>query len=131
GTPLYQVNEMSYPTKITRPDPRTLYNLFPPAADMPEFELVPADEVPSPYNELLVHEHHMTVTVERHHGSLVDVRILARHQDDGTYARKILLISQKTGKIVQFGIVRVHLRFCSDAVRKELVAGQSAVGRLL
>ena len=122
---------MSYPTRITRPDPRTLYNLFPPADDMPEFELVPADEVPSPYRELLVHEHHMTVTVERHHGSLVDVRILERRQDNSAYARKILLARQSDGRVVQFGIMRVHLNYCSEAVRQEIVAGQTPLGRIL
>jgi hypothetical protein len=122
---------MNLPLNRTSPDVRTLYALFPPADDMPEFEFVSGDEVPSPYKELLVHEHHMTVTVEHHHGDLVDVRILARRQDDDAYARKILLALQKTGRVVQFGIMRVHLRYCSPEVRAEIVAGQTPLGRIL
>jgi hypothetical protein len=73
----------------------------------------------------------MTVTVEAHHGDLVDVRILARRHQGDSYSRKIVLALQKTGRIVQFGIVRIRLDCCSAAVRDEIVAGQTPVGRIL
>jgi hypothetical protein len=122
---------MNMPARIVGPDLRTLFALFPPGNDLPEYEFVPADEVPPPYHGLLVHEHHMTVTVERHHGDLVDVRILARRQDGGSYARKILLALQGNGRVVQFGIMRVRLGYCSPAVRAEIIAGQTPLGRIL
>ena len=81
-----------------------LYALFPGDA-LPSYEIIPGAEMPQPYRGLLVHEHHMTVTVEAYHGGPVDVRILDRRQDGSDYARKILLVHQATGKIVQFGIV--------------------------
>jgi hypothetical protein len=110
---------------------KTLFGLFPPADDMPEYEYVAADEVPPPYHGLLVHEHHMTVTVEAHHGSLVDVRVLAHRQDGDSYARKILLALQSNGRIVQFGIARVNLGYCSPEVRAEIVAAGKPLGRIL
>ena len=113
---------MSIPTRPYGPDLHALFALFPPAGDPPEFTFVPADEVPPPYHGLLVHEHHMTVTVEAHHGDLVDVRVLTRQQQGDSYARKILLTLQGSGRVVQFGIMRVHLRHCSEAVRAEIVA---------
>jgi hypothetical protein len=122
---------MSIPAKVVGPDLRALFALFPPADDMPEYEFVSADEVPSPYHGLLVHPHHMTVTVEAHHGDLVDVRILDRRQDDDVYARKILLALHGSGRVVQFGIMRVYLRFCSPPVREEIVAGRTPLGRIL
>jgi hypothetical protein len=122
---------MNLSTPLVGPDIRALFALFGPVNDLPEYEYVTADEVPSPYQELLVHEHHMTVTVEKHHGSLVDVRILARRQDNGAYARKILLTLQSTGRVVQFGIMRVNLSLCSEAVRAEIVGGKTPLGRIL
>jgi chorismate-pyruvate lyase len=114
------------------PDLHTLTALFPPVgSEIPEFEFVPADEVPPPYHGLLVHEHHMTVTVEAYHHDLVDVRILARKQTADWYARKILLTLHKTGKVVQFGIMRIRLAYCDRAVRDEIVAGQTPLGRIL
>ena len=92
---------------------------------------MPGDEVPPPYRGLLVHEHHMTVTVEAYHGDLVDVRVLAVHRDEGSYARKILLALQGSGRVVQFGIVRVRLGYCSDAVQKEITAEKTPLGRIL
>jgi chorismate-pyruvate lyase len=117
--------------KFAGPAMKTLFALFPPADDMPEYEHVAPDEVPPPYHGLLVHEHHMTVTVEAHHGSLVDVRVLARCHDGDSYARKILLALQSNGRIVQFGIARVNLRYCSRAVSAEILAARTPLGRIL
>ena len=121
---------MKFPSQPTRPDLRSMLALFPPA-DFTKYDLVPGHEVPRPYRDLLVHEHHMTVTVEFHHGDLVDVRVLAWRLDEEAYARKILLELQSSGRVVQFGIVRVNLRFCSEDVRREILAGQTPFGRIL
>jgi chorismate-pyruvate lyase len=122
---------MTNPAGFQGPDIRTLFALFPPSGDLPEYEFVPADEVPAPYDALLVHEHHMTVTVERHHGSLVDVDILDRVHQGDSYARKILLRLQSTGRVVQFGIARIHLQYCGSPVRREILAGKTPLGRIL
>jgi hypothetical protein len=113
------------------PDLRTLLGLFQSNDVVQSYDVVSADEVPPPYHDLLVHEHHMTVTVEAHHGDLVDVRILERRHEGDSYARKILLTLQQSGKVVQFGIVRVDLRVCSPPVREEIVAGRAPFGRIL
>jgi hypothetical protein len=122
---------MSIPARLAGPDVRTLFAYFPAFDDLSASEVVPADEVPPPHDKLLVHKRHMTVTVEAHHGSLVDVRILDRRQSGDHYARKILLARQDTGQVVQFGIMRINLRFCSKAVRDAIVAGQTPLGRIL
>lgn len=122
---------MSIPRIFHGPDVRALEAIFPHSEGIAECEVVPADQVPAPYGTLLVHEHHMTVTVERHHGSLVDVAILDRRHIGETYARKILLRLQSTGRIVQFGIVRIHLQYCDDEVRREIIAGKTPLGRIL
>jgi chorismate-pyruvate lyase len=114
-----------------RPDLLMLFSLFPPADDVPAFEVIAPEDMPEPYHGLLVHEHHMTVTVEAFHGDLVDVRILARVHRGDSYARKILLALQKTGRIVQFGIARINLAQCSDEVRAAIVAGNVPLGRIL
>jgi truncated hemoglobin YjbI len=87
--------------------------------------------VPPPYHGLLVHEHHMTVTVEAHHGDRVDVRVLDRSVVGDSYARKILLVLQGSSRVVQFGIMRVHLQYCSPEVRAEIVAAHTPLGRIL
>ncbi|HYV37499.1 MAG TPA: hypothetical protein VE988_17470 [Gemmataceae bacterium] len=122
---------MSDPVHSSGPDVRGLFALFPPSSFMARFEIVPAEQVPPPYHELLVHEHHMTVTVEKHHGEKVDVKILERLKGDKAYARKILLVTQNSKRVVQFGLVRIHLDYCSQEVRDEILAGNTPLGRIL
>src|SRR5439155_19037055 len=82
-------------------------------------------------HDLLVHNHHMTVTVEAFHGDLVNVRILSRLHAGDSYSRKILLTLQGNGKVVQYGIMRIHFRYCTVAVRDEVLAGMTPLGRIL
>ena len=113
------------------PDLATLFELFPPTSYLRDFDVVPGDQVPEPYHRLLVHEHHMTVTVESHHGSLVDVRVLEAKRDGDSYARKILLAKQSDGRIVMFGLVRIWLNYCSKEVGDAILAEQTPIGRIL
>jgi chorismate-pyruvate lyase len=117
--------------EVKGPDLRELLSLFPSVGDLLEYEQVPADEVPEPYSTLLVHPNHMTITVEAHHGDLVNVVILERRQDEDSYARKILLTRRGDGTVVQFGIMRIKLRYCNEAVREEILLGQTPLGRIL
>jgi chorismate-pyruvate lyase len=73
----------------------------------------------------------MTVTLESFHKSPVDVHILACYQEGDIYARKIILTTQSTGRIVLFGIVRMDLSKCSAPVREAIVAGNTPLGRVL
>jgi hypothetical protein len=113
------------------PDLHTLFHLFPPASYLRDFDVVPADQVPEPYHKLLVHEHHMTVTVEAHHGSLVDVKVLERKRDGDSYARKILLAKKSDGRIVMFGLVRIWLNYCSRQVSDAIISEKTPIGRIL
>src|SRR5262245_42354001 len=91
------------------PELPTLYTLFRPEIPPPVHEVVAAEAVPEPYRRLLVHAEHMTVTVEAFYNSLVNVRVLESRRDGDVYARKILLTLQSDGRVVLFGIIRVHL----------------------
>ena len=113
------------------PDLRELFLLFRSEDALPRCEIIPPEEMPQPYHDLLIHEQHMTVTVEAHHGDLVNVNILKNRLDGDHYARQILLTLQKSGKVVQFGIVRVNLSFVSQEVREEILAGKTPFGRIL
>jgi len=113
------------------PDLRDLFDLFPPAPYLGAYTVVPAAEVPEPYHSLLVHEHHMTVTVEAHHGGLVDVKVLEKKHEGNSYSRKILLKLQRDGRVVQFGLVRIWLHYCNPEVAAEIVSEKTPIGRVL
>lgn len=94
-------------------------------------EHVPGSTVPEPYKTMLVHEHHMTVTMENYHQSSVDVRVLESRLEGEHYARKILLTKSGTDTVVQFGIVRFDFRFVTPAVKEEILQGDIPLGRVL
>jgi len=114
------------------PELETLVALF---YDAPE-ELgycrdVAREELPPVYRKLLAHDHHMTVTVEKHHGSLVDVEVLDSRSNSNHYARKILLRRQSDGRVVQFGIMRLNFAYVSGKVRREVESRSAPLGRIL
>lgn len=95
------------------------------------FQELGSPDVPQPYRQLLAHHKHMTVSVEAHHKSPVDVQVLAVSRDNDHYSRKILLSRKSDGRVVQFGIVRLHLPFLDEAVRHEIEQESTPLGRIL
>lgn len=100
-------------------------------SDLGRWLTVDPEAMPRPYRSLLVHNEHMTVTVEAHHASRVNVRVLEVRREDDWYARKILLTSADTDRVVQFGIMRIDFRHCTRAVEEAVVAAKTPLGRIL
>lgn len=111
---------------------RSLTDMFP--EPRPLFEKVvhiPSATTPEPYRHLLVHNHHMTVAMEEFHQTLVDVKVLAEKLEANLYCRKILLLKHGTDEVVQFGLVRFNFDYVTKAVRDEILAGETPLGRVL
>lgn len=92
---------------------------------------IPSALTPEPYKTMLVHDHHMTVAMETYHRSTVDVKVLDHRLEGNDYTRKILLLKHATDVPVQFGIVRFRLDYVTEAVRNEIIAGKTPLGRIL
>lgn len=99
--------------------------------ELGRFDEVAADEMPAEFRRQLAHELHMTVTVEAFHGCRVDVRVLRKRSTPTHYAREILLLRQSDALVVQHGIMRVNLAYLDDAVRREILAEGTPLGRVL
>jgi chorismate-pyruvate lyase len=113
------------------PEYSALYGRFPDADGMPTVEAIPSYEIPEPYRALLVHHHHMTVTVEKQYGERVDVRVLESRREGSDYSRKILLELAGSRRVVQFGIVGIDLDLLSPTVRDQITAQGTPLGRVL
>jgi len=100
-------------------------------SDLGVFESVGSAAVPNPYGKLLDHHSHMTVAVESHFNSPVNVRVVRTKKDDTWYAREILLSTQDDHTIVQYGIVRIRFKMLSKPVWREIEAGLKPLGRVL
>jgi hypothetical protein len=109
-------------------DIKELFGLF---GETPPTHTVVGDaDVPEPYHGLLVHPHHMTVTVEKYFGGPVEVQVLMRKFRGDNYARMIMLVDA-SGQVVQFGIVRIRLDRVSKEVRDAIIAENAPLGRIL
>lgn len=111
-----------------------LCSLFPEPEDEPLFlraEHIAREATPEPYHRMLVHEHHMTVTMESFHDCSVDVVVVASKYDRDLYCRKILLKKHGTDKNVQFGIVRFNFGFVTDSVKEQIESESIPLGRVL
>ena len=123
-------------------------------ATLGQFEQV--TEVPAPFDQLLDHNHHMTVTVEAFHGDEVDVIVHRSRSSlkDGnsvwqnnpklkadqriaiaastvSYSREITLVTHRSGSTVQYGIVRLNPAMLQRPVWMEIAGGETPLGRVL
>jgi chorismate-pyruvate lyase len=123
---------MVTPSRRATPELIALAKLFYPSLEeLGDFQEVSEGELPETPRKLLWHDAHMTVTVEAHHKSSVDVRVLDTHTTATHYSRRILLTRQTDGRVVQFGIVRLNSTFLADEVRTEIESQQTPLGRIL
>lgn len=109
-----------------------LISLFYPRMEtLGEFKNAAASECPEAYRAMLAHSAHMTVTLERRHGSAVSVDVLESRTTDTHYLRKIILRRVSDQRVVQYGIVRLSLDALKAEVRDEIMAQQTPLGRVL
>ena len=102
-----------------------------PARELGTFTKCSVGEVPEPYRGLLAHTNHMTVTVESYYQDSVDVEVLRSSIDQEQYCREILLKTHSGGTVVQYGIVRLGMRFLPELPRAEILQQKKPLGRVL
>lgn len=96
-----------------------------------EMDVLSGLEVPPPYDRLLVHEGHMTVTLETHHGAPVDLNVIEQRNVGEDYGRRLTLGVRANEKTVMAGIMRIRLSCCAENVRAEILSGETPLGRIL
>ena len=105
--------------------------LFPYPGGIAKVEPISGDLVPPPYGELLVHRFHMTVTVESYFQDRVNVSVMESRRSETEYARAIFLTLSQTGRVVQFGTVRIELSMLSTEVSQAILSERTPLGRVL
>ena len=97
----------------------------------PEHHQVEPEEIPQPYRDLLVHDRHMTVTLERRHGQAVTVHPYQIHTIGDLYGRKLDLRTTDGGEVVMTGLMLFNFATCEPAVRARIEARQTPLGHIL
>ncbi len=111
---------------------KELFTGFTGADKLPmDFQEISPEEMPSRPRQLLVHQKHMTHTLNAHYGVPVDVHVMERHRENDLYSRKIFLTLKETKTIVEYGLVRLNFRYMPPAVRDTILQEHAPLGSIL
>jgi chorismate-pyruvate lyase len=116
---------------LSYPSLETLFDAVPNPLPVPEYRFLNPQEIPEPYRHLLVHHSHMTIAQEKYHRCRIRVRVLQSQRFNGWYARQIVLLPQSAEKIVQGGMVRIHLTMLDTEVQKAIAREDTPLGHIL
>ncbi len=96
-----------------------------------EVTFVPGESIPQPQHDLLVHFSDMTSTLAQHHGEVITLKVLERHQGPQWYRRHIILETEASRRPVEYGAMRILLPLLSEAARLEVLAARTPLGAVL
>ena len=102
-----------------------------------QFCAVESANVPQPWRQLLDHESHMTVAMEKFYKTTVSLQVVAELKPPATsaadcdwYAREIFLL-HPDGAAIQYGIVRIDLSQVDTATAQAILRAHLPLGRIL
>jgi chorismate-pyruvate lyase len=98
---------------------------------LPAAHRLDGEDVPQPYQRLLVHEDDMTPTLEAFHEERIHLRLLAQRHEGDTYSREVVLTLDDSGRPVEFGAIVIYLQRFPPAARELILAGQCPLGTIL
>jgi chorismate-pyruvate lyase len=98
---------------------------------LPAVVEVKDENIPEPYRSLLVHERDMTPTLESAYQQRIHLRLLRRKILQDVLLRQVVLVTDKSDEIVEFGAIRIHLKVFPDAARQTILEGRLPLGRVL
>ncbi len=94
-------------------------------------ESVAPETLPERFHHLLVHRDHMTIRLSTYYGRSVALRVLDERTDGTVYRRRIVLVLEGSEEVVEFGVVRIDLRFVPEAARREILEQGKPLGDIL
>lgn len=105
--------------------------LLPDEARTRSWQVVPAGDLPDPFNKLLDHREHMTTRLADFHGLPVSLQVQQHAEDGDVYRRRIILTPTGSDFVVEFGLVRIDLAFTAPAVRAAILKRSQPLGDVL
>jgi chorismate-pyruvate lyase len=94
-------------------------------------EACQADDIPDRPRQLLVHQEHMTTTLSGHYGGAVTLDVIRTETTATHYARYIRLREPRHKRIVEVGVMRMHLDSIPASVRDEVLAQRLPFGDIM
>lgn len=94
-------------------------------------EVVTPEQMPETYRQLLVHNRHMTLVLQEHHGKPINLYVMDAVRDGDFYTRKIFLAKGLNAPAIELGVVRLDLRCIEGLPRQEILQQRTPLGAVL
>ena len=98
---------------------------------LPAIESIDGQDVPPPYQSLLVHERDMTSTLGQFHSDAIELKVLSLHNSGDAYYREVLLLAKRNQQPVEYGAIKICLEHFSSPTRDAIVSAAAPLGQLL
>jgi len=98
---------------------------------IPRATALDGSDLPEPYRHLLVHSRDMTPTLEAFHRQSMRIAVLGRWREQETYFREVLLKTEKDGRPVEYGLIRIQLERLPSGARQAVLEEEVPLGRIL
>jgi chorismate-pyruvate lyase len=89
------------------------------------------EEVPQPYQQLLVHSSDMTPTLERFYCQPLALTVLSREIESDSYYREVVLRLGLDQRPVEYGVIRIFLAQFPARARRRVLEEHSPLGNIL
>jgi hypothetical protein len=88
-------------------------------------------DIPQPYQKLLVHDHDMTSELAAFHGDSISLTVLHSQLDDQIYHREVTLHAATSSTTVEYGLIEILLDTFPPDLRPRILAGNTPLGTIL
>ena len=92
---------------------------------------VKANEVPEPFQSLLVHDGDMTSRLEAYHQSEQRVQAIRSSNSGKKYYREVILESIESGKVTEYGAIEIQLASLPKDVCEKITEAKKPLGGIL
>jgi len=89
------------------------------------------EELPQPYNRLLVHSADMTPTLESFYGRPLGLTVMSREPEEDAYLREVVLTLAAENRPIEYGAIRIHLNRLPATARRRVLEEQRPLGKIL
>jgi chorismate-pyruvate lyase len=98
---------------------------------LPGLERLRPEEVPPPYQGLLVHSADMTPTLEGFYGRPLGLTVMSREREEDAYLREVVLTLAAEKHPIEYGAIRIHLNRLPPDARRYVLEERRPLGKIL
>jgi chorismate-pyruvate lyase len=98
---------------------------------LPRHSAIDGAKMLEPYRSLLVHNGDMTPALETHYRDSIHIERLQAHNSPRGYSREVVLRLDGNERAVEYGAIKINLKFFDKKAREEIVEGNKPLGAIM